>query len=838
MIAPPWMRRVGLLAAGALASTTPVLLADQTGEDGAASPLRALAAADAWRDVLEAHRAPQLPPPADTESAIVVLNGNAVADYAHGDRAAALAQIALQQASVEPALAGLGATINFRYRALVNGFGIRVPTGRLSLVAQLPEVKAIYPVTYMAPAQSSAPEPQAKPLPGAPSGTSSVPQTAVPAAGPDPATIAMIDAGIQPQHPWLGGAIGPDRLIVGGADLVNGNASPEASPEGRFAEAHGTEVAGLLLRSPALAGLPPERVPRLLAYRVVAREFVDGRVRPLARTDRVLAAMERAVDPNLDGNLDDRAEVIMLGVTRAFDGGGPDPVESAARAADAAGALVVAPAGNDGPTFGSVGAIGSASASEHVLTIGGVGAPTAPRKADLELVVGPAASRLEGLPLIGPTPPSTNLPIVVLAGVDGLTRGDEARDYADAQGVSRVAGAVAVVGRGGGTLAGKARAAAQAGAVAVAVWDQDGPGLFPGLRAGAEMPIPVLGLGSRQGQLLVEHPEFAARIVEQPERPAGVAVPSFSSRGPTAEGRLEPDLVAPAVDVETAYPGPAGEPLIARMSGTSAAAAQVAAMALRLRVDRPELTPADVRSLFVQSAEAVPGLPLTDQGAGVARLPAALPMAIEPAVVSGTRSRTAPTRLKFVVHDLSGAAGRYRAGIVTATGTVVSPGDPVEVAAGGRRELSVDIPAGAESFSGALHVLAEDGRTVAVAPVYAAPKPVVPRIALGIPTVRVAGDAAEARVTVGFVGRRGSALVVAPVHDLGLWLVPGGGEAPIRMAGDKHVGDWPAGTYRFVLTRRRADGQELAAGKYRLRVKAIGPDGAPLVRESKVFSLK
>ena len=56
-------------------------------------------------------------------------------------------------------------------------------------------------------------------------------------------------------------------------------------------------MASLVLRSQALAGLTPQRAPRLLAYRVVAREPVDGRLRPLARTDRVLAALERAVDP-------------------------------------------------------------------------------------------------------------------------------------------------------------------------------------------------------------------------------------------------------------------------------------------------------------------------------------------------------------------------------------------------------------------------------------------------------------------------------------------------------------------------------------------------------------
>jgi hypothetical protein len=834
------MRRVGLLAAGALASTAPVLLADQTADDLTTSPGRALIASDAWRDMLESHRAPQLPPPAATESAIVVLEGGAIADYAQSERAAAVAQVALQQASIEPALVGLGATINFRYRALVNGFGIRVPTGRLALVAELPEVKAIYPVTYMTPAQDAAPDPQPQPLPGAPAaGGAAAPATPEPhSSGANPATLALIDAGIQPEHPWLGGGIGPERLIVGGADLVTGNPGPQASADGRFAEAHGTEVAGLVLRSPALAGLPVDRVPRLLAYRVVAREFVDGRVRPLARTDRVLAAMERAVDPNVDGNLDDKAAVILLGLSRSFDGGGPDPVEAAARAADAVGSLVVAPAGNEGPTFGPVGSIAGPAASEAVLTVGGVGAPVGPRTANLELVVGPAGARLAGLPLIGPSPPAGGLPVVVLAGVDGLSRGDEVRDYADANGGSRVVGAIAVVGRGGGTLASKARAAAAAGAVGLAVWDQDGPGLFPGVRAGADIPIPVVGLGARQGQFLVDNPNFSARIVEQPDTQRVAGVASFSSRGPTADGHLEPDLVAPAVDVETAYPGPGGEALVTRMSGTSAAAAQVAAMALRLRVDRPELTPADVRSLLVQSAEPLPGTPPADQGAGVARMPGNLPVAVEPAVLSGTRLKVASSRLTFTIHDLTGAGGRFRAGVVTPAGVTIGPGDPVDVGPGGRAQLSIEIPPGDEAFSGTMHVLAADGSTVGVAPVSAFPTPTVSRLALGIPQVKVAGDTAEARVTVGFVGRREEAIVVSPLHELGLWLVPAGGGAPVRMAGAKQVGDWPAGTYRFLLTRRRADGQELAAGRYRLRVQGLGPNGEPLTRESKVFRLR
>ena len=836
MSAALWMRRAGFLAVGALASTAPVLLADQTAEDLATTPLHAISAAGAWRDVLEAYRAPQLPPPADTESAIVVLDGPAIADRAPAERPGALAEISLQQAAVEPALLGLGATINFRYRAVVNGFGIRVPSGRLALVAELPEVKAIYPVTYLAPAQSSTPDPAAQPLPsGAPA------QPAARSAGaPEPATIAMIDAGIQPEHPWLGGGIAPDHLIVGGVDFVNGNPGPQASAQGRFAEAHGTEVAGLVLRSPALSGLPPDRVPRLLAYRVVARELVDGRVRPLARSDRVVAALDRAVDPNQDGNLDDHAEVVLLGVARGFDGGGSDPVATAANGADAAGSLVVAPSGNDGPSFGPVGTVGGPAASDRVLTVGGLGASTDPRTADLELEVGPASAGLTGLPLIGPDPPAGAFPLVVLAGPDGLTGGDEVRDYANARGRSRVTGAIAVVGRGGGTIAAKARAAADAGAVAVGVWDQDGPGLFPGIRAGADVPIPVLGLGARQGRVLVENPQFSGRIVVSEPGARAASVASFSSRGPTADGHLEPDLVAPAIDVETAYPGAGGEPLVARMSGTSAAAAQVAAAALRIRVDRPELSPADVRSLLVQVAEPLPGVPSTDQGAGALRMPGALPaVSITPAVLSGRRSGAAPTGMTLTLRNLTASSASYRVALTTPDGAVVGPpGTPVDVAPGAVADVTVNVPPGNGTFTGTVHVLASDGATVGVAPVFAQASSAVTPAALGRPEIRVAGDVAEARVAVGLVGRSGNALVVAPLHQLGLWLVPPAGGAPIRMAGEKQSGDWPAGTYRFILTRRQQSGKELPQGRYRLRVKALGADGVTLVRESAVFSLR
>src|SRR5262249_20145622 len=161
--------------------------------------------------------------------------------------------------------------------------------------------------------------------------------------------------------------------------------------------AHGTELAGLVLRAPALQGLAPGQVPRLVVYRVVAPEVVDGRTRPLARTDRVLAALEDAVDPNRDGDTADHASGIPLGRARGFAGSGVDPVARALKAADRVGSVVVVPSGNDGPSFGPAGTVGGPAAAGAVLSVGGMSADTTPRTGNLDVLVGPAVAGLEPL---------------------------------------------------------------------------------------------------------------------------------------------------------------------------------------------------------------------------------------------------------------------------------------------------------------------------------------------------------------------------------------------------------------------------------------------------------
>ncbi|MDA0168626.1 S8 family serine peptidase [Solirubrobacter taibaiensis] len=174
------------------------------------------------------------------------------------------------------------------------------------------------------------------------------------------------------------------------------------------------------------------------------------------------------------------------------------------------------------------------------------------------------------------------------------------------------------VGCGGGVdVASQAvDAATAAGIVVVAAAGNAGPG-----------PCSIKAPGSAASALTVG-------AVADPGA-GGVSLAWFSSRGPTADGRVKPDVVAPGVNVRMAVPWSA-EPVA--QSGTSAAAPIVAGAALLLLQSDPTLTPAQVKAAFTRTAVDL-GAPGRDSDYGFGRLDfyAALrgvgaPLAVPPAV--------------------------------------------------------------------------------------------------------------------------------------------------------------------------------------------------------------
>ena len=141
----------------------------------------------------------------------------------------------------------------------------------------------------------------------------------------------------------------------------------------------------------------------------------------------MIDGLERAVDPNGDGDTHDAARIALLGVVEPF-ASFPDSPE--AQAVDGAGILdmlVVAPAGNDGaagPLFGSIAGPGGSPAA---LTVGATDPRLETSTARLVLRQGLAVMADAPLPLLGSTAPQHPLDLqVAVRGAPGALRGKAA----------------------------------------------------------------------------------------------------------------------------------------------------------------------------------------------------------------------------------------------------------------------------------------------------------------------------------------------------------------------------------------------------------------------------
>ena len=117
-------------------------------------------------------------------------------------------------------------------------------------------------------------------------------------------------------------------------------------------------------------------------------------------------------------------------------------------------------------------------------------------------------------------------------------------------------------------------------------------------------------------------------------------VPSWSSRGPTAQGVAKPDVVAPGrlliasrsygSSIEQSNPKALVSPSYIRGSGTSQAAAVTSGVAALLLQARPDLTPDQVKAILKGTASPMGAGPSAEQGAGRVNLGAALSAAAGP----------------------------------------------------------------------------------------------------------------------------------------------------------------------------------------------------------------
>src|SRR5262245_46730066 len=502
---------------------------------------------------------------------------------------------------------GIRVQRDFVFTRTLNGFSARLGARALAALETAPGVAGVYPVRAVYPASLSARALERPELLGRHG-------VALPGVDGGGVTVAVLDTGIDRSHPSLRGR------VLWGVDVLDGDAHAQPSPrpdDPTVVETHGTRMAGLVAGSGGPnnpIGVAPGA--HVLPIRVLGwRKGPDG-YRSVGSGDVLLAGLERAVDPDGDGDVEDRADIALAALVEPYAVFQDSPESRAVAGAVALGTLIVAPAGNDGAAAaGSLGTIGAPGAAPAAVAVGAADTRPAVSTSRLTIRIGSNTTFSGDVPLLGGIPPSEPLELPVgapvAAGEDpGGTVGMDARDFVGDGDRSRVAGAAAILPADDATLRPKIRNAAAAGARAVLVYGTTLPA--GALDSDEQAAIPVFAIpgdaGAEVGEALSAGREVSiiAERANPAANPDAGSAAGFSSEGPSA-GASKPDLVAAGVGLVTPDASPAGsEPRYAAVTGTSAAAAVAAGAAALVRELRPKLDAAALASVLVGS-----GRPLT-----------------------------------------------------------------------------------------------------------------------------------------------------------------------------------------------------------------------------------
>ena len=824
-------------------AATATLLA--TGGRGAGQASAPAASAAGWAGLLGSR-----PPVATGGRAIVVLRTPSLAQRvasargavgAGQERAWTDAALAAQKLVISRLAAqGVRLTPDYSFSRVLDGFSAAVDGSAVALLERDPAVAGVYPVRVAYPASISA-EVLARPDFGPGSGH----RPGIRLAGRDGSgvTIALLDTGVDAAVPYLRGRVRGGIDLVGGDPGAYAAASPSSPSE---LERHGTEMAGLLVGGGGPSGIAGVATgATLLPIRVAGwQPDSSGHWVVYARGDQLIAGLDRAVDPNDDGDAHDAVRVALVPLAEPFAGFADGPEARAVAGALALDTLVVAPAGNDGAAGALSGAVSGPGGAPAALTVGA--ADTRPRTAQTRVVIRSGLATLFAgtLPLAGAVAPSARLGLEVAG---PRTSASRLPDFFSPDGVSRVAGRAAFVPAGSSPLV-AAEAAATAGASAVLL---DRPVPAGGLGLDAAVSVPVVSLPRAVARAL--RANLAAGATATVSLAAAAAavnsdagrVASFSSTGPAFDGSVKPDLVGPGVALATSDPGADadGSPRFVTVNGTSAAAATVAGAAALLAQARPSLSAGALAGLLVGTARALPADPVTAQGSGLVDVGAAAAarLAAAPATLALGRSGTTSfaltnvsartERVGLAVHRQDHGAAAVRSTLAP-THVLLRPGRSVVV------QLRARVASATAAVEGVV-VAHSAGGTIRIPWAIAQASgdgDLLGSVSLS-PSAFRASETRPALLTVdaGRVSTTSGSREIQPVARLDVELLRADGTRVGLLA---RLRDVLPGRYTFGLTGRDAAGRVLAPGKYVVRVLATSVDGGrPSSRKAR-FTLR
>jgi subtilisin family serine protease len=453
--------------------------------------------------------------------------------------------------------------------------------------------------------------------------------------------IGIIDTGIDYTHTMMGGSGSveeykaidatlevdsfPNEKVIGGIDLVGDKYSP-GSPykEARIPKAdknpldyngHGTHVAGTVAGLgdggiTSYDGVAPEA--KLYAIKVFGKDSTGDAV--------VIAALEYSIDPNGDLDPSDRLDVVNLSLGGNY--GKPsinyaEAVKNTVRA----GVSVVAAAGNSGDNPFIVGA--PSTALEAISVAAGVDNMIHNLQIDAsQMNIDSVATNIQAS--FGSFSKELKEGEVVTS--KAVFIGLAATDLTEEQ-KAAVKGNVAIIDRGVETFENKSKRALDAGAVGVAIVNNNDEPPSPPGGSNTRMEIPVVMISKKDGQTIKEaltaqknvsfsfSTEFKFDVPEMEDTITG-----FSSRGPRSEdGILKPEIVAPGQQIVSADAGQGSK--VARLNGTSMASPHMGGVLGLMKQRYPNLSVLDHKHILMSTAKIINDskgvrYPVTAQGAG------------------------------------------------------------------------------------------------------------------------------------------------------------------------------------------------------------------------------
>ena len=531
---------------------------------------------------------------------------------------ARIAEIAVQQEALAARLAQVGGAVEARFSRLANALKVRLPLAQVERLRRLDGVVDVRPVAQFHPLTSTS-------VPFI--GTTKVWNRGKLSATGKGVRIGIIDSGIDYNHAMFGGSgdvadytknnparvepgTFPTEKVVGGYDFAGDEYDgtqtprPDSDPLDCEENNHGSHVAGIA----AGMGVLTNGVPYSGGYgeELNMDKFLIGPgVAPEAKlyalkvfgckgtTGLSVDAMEWAADPDADGDLSDRLDVVNLSLGNSYTH--PEFENNAVARLFKLGCIVVRAAGNSGNNFYALMAyddseITVANSMDDGIENNSIEVTDPPVVRDYYEAV--EAAFTKKLKIAGE-----------IAG--RVVYADPPQACEDLKNAVAIEGNIAMIDRGVCFFLDKIQRAMDAGAVAVIVVNNEGgPPIAMGTPGGT-VDIPAMMITRRAGEKLKEHLADGLHVtlggdvmIGGPELADQLA--PGSSRGPVYETHLlKPDLAAPGFNIHSAW---AGSGVQGQMGGTSMAAPHVAGAAALLIERHPDWTPSILKAAMMNTA--------------------------------------------------------------------------------------------------------------------------------------------------------------------------------------------------------------------------------------------